>query len=226
MNFNVFVIRISDFMTNNNTITLLRNDGSQELLSSVSGININFIGHNNNVTIYEGTTFSSCSMNLVSGMNIEIGRSKFGIVKLRIFGNKSTINIGKDFSCWGVEIRCHEQSTAVSIGDECMFSEEILIYPTDVHSIFDKFTGEVLNLGKPITIGNHVWCGRGVTFLKGSSVLNDSVIASHSIVTKAFSEDNVVIGGNPAKTLRQGINWARDTPYDLHQKRMLSNKSD
>ena len=210
----------------NNTITLIRNDGSQELLSSVSGINIKFIGHNNNVTIYEGTTFSSCSMSLVSGMNIEIGRSKFGIVKLRVFGNQSTIKIGKNFSCWGVEVRCHEQNTSVSIGNECMFAEEILIYPTDVHSIFDKFTGEVLNLGKPITIGNHVWCGRGVTFLKGSSVLNDSVIASHSVVTKAFSEDNVVIGGNPAKTLRQGINWARDTPYDLHQKRMLSNKSD
>lgn len=212
-------------MTNNNTITLLKNDGSQELLSSVSGININFIGHNNNVTIYEGTTFSNCSMNLVSGMNIEIGKSKFGIVKLRVFGNQSIIKIGQDFSYWGVEIRCHEQNTSVSIGNECMFSEEILIYPTDVHCIFDKLTGEVLNFGKPITIGNHVWCGRGVTFLKGSSILNDSVIASHSVVTKIFNEDNIVIGGNPAKTLKQGVNWARETPYEFHQKRVLNNKA-
>lgn len=156
-------------------------------------------------------------------MDIKIGKSIFGIVKLKIYGNQSKVEIGENFSCWGTEIRCHEQETSVTIGNDCMFSEEILMYPTDVHTIFDKFTGEVLNFSKPITIGNHVWCGRAVTFLKGSMVFDDSIVASHSLVKSVFSESNVIVGGSPARILKQGVNWARETPYQTYQKKLLNN---
>ena len=202
----------------NNKIVLVKKDGTKQLLNSITGMSLNFSGTNNSITVHEGTKFSQCIMNLVSNMNIEIGRSKFGIVKLKIYGNDSDVSIGDNFSCWGLEIRCHEERTSVTIGNDCMFSEEILIYPTDVHTILDQFTGEILNFGKPITIGNHVWCGRGVTFLKGSTVLNDSILASHSLVNSVFNRSNIIIGGSPAKIIKQGINWARETPYQTHQK--------
>lgn len=205
---------------NNNTINFVKRDGSQELVDTVPGIRINFSGSNNSVTIYEDTKFSNCSISLISNMTIEIHKSIFGIVNLRIFGNQSKIKIGRNFSCWGVEIRCHEQETAVFIGNECMFAEEILIYPTDVHTIFDQLTGEILNLGRPIVVGNHVWCGRGVTILKGGKISDDSVIASQSLITSTFKESNVIVGGSPAKVLKTGINWSRETPFDSERKRV------
>ena len=100
-----------------------------------------------------------------------------------------------------------------------MFSEDILIYPTDVHTIYDQSTGELLNLGKPITIGNHVWCNRDVKILKGSVVGNDVVIAANSLVNKSFFNDNnVILGGQPAKILKRNINWSRETPWEYLQK--------
>lgn len=213
-------------MGKSNKIVLVKSDGTRNIIDSMSGMEVIFLGNNNEIIIYEGTKFFNCTINIISDMKIEIKNSKFDIVKLRIFGNHSNIKIGENFSCWGVEVRCHEENTSVTIGNDCMFSEEILIYPTDVHSILDQFTGEILNLSKPISIGNHVWCGRRSTFLKGSMVLNDSVVASHSLVTTAFEEKNIIVGGNPAKTIKRRINWARETPFKLQQKRALNNAAD
>ena len=206
-------------MNNGNIIEFIKNDGSRNLISSIPGVSINFHGINNHIVIYEGTKFTNCAMILISNMHIEIKKSNFGIVNLKIFGNHSDVSIGNNFSCWGVEIRYKEKNTTVKIGDNCMFSEDILIYPTDVHTIYDQSTGELLNLGKPITIGNHVWCNRDVKILKGSVVGNDVVIAANSLVNKSFFNDNnVILGGQPAKILKRNINWSRETPWEYLQK--------
>lgn len=153
-------------------------------------------------------------------MAIEIGKSNYGIVNLKIFGTHSDVIIGNNFSCWGVEIRCHEKNTSVSIGDDCLFSEDILIYPTDVHTVYDLDTGKILNLGEPIKIGNHVWCNRDVKILKGSLIGSNVVITSNSLVIKNKIDDinNVIIGGIPAKILKRNINWSRESPFHYYTK--------
>lgn len=199
----------------NNIIEMIKKDGSRQLIQSIPGVSINFHGINNHIIIHEDTKFTKCAFILISNMHIEIGKSAFGIVNLKIFGNQSDVIIGNNFSCWGVEIRCHEQNTSVSIGDNCMFAEDILIYPTDVHTIFNSKTGELLNLGDPIQIGNHVWCNRDVKILKGCKIGNDVIIASNSLVTKNKVDNlnNVLIGGSPIKILKTDVNWSRETPF-------------
>lgn len=198
-----------------NFIELIKKDGSREIVSenSIPGLRFNFLGKNNHVIIHEGTKFTDCSFSFISDMFVEIGKTSHGIHKLYLFGYGSKIEIGSDFSCWGVEIRCHERNTSVKIGDNCMFSEGILIYPTDVHTIYDIKSGELLNLGGSITIGNHVWCGRDVKFLKGSKISDDTVISMGSLVNKAFVERNVILSGSPAEVVRKGVSWARETPF-------------
>lgn len=199
-------------------IEVIQKDGSTKIVDSIDGIRFNVMGEGNSVKLYEGTVFINCLFSLSGGMKIVIGSSKFNIVGLNIFGKESNVSIGSNFSCWGVEIRCHEQKTSVSIGANCMFAQDILIYATDVHSIFDQFTGKLLNLGEPVTIGDKVWCARGVTFLKGSTIRNHVVIGADSLVNKEFNENNVIIAGNPATVVRRGIDWARDTPFEYQQK--------
>ena len=55
---------------------------------------------------------------------------------------------------------------------------------------------------KPINIGNNVWTGMNSLILKGVSIGENSIIAAHSVVTKDVP-DNVIVGGNPAKILKQ-----------------------
>lgn len=105
-----------------------------------------------------------------------------------------------------------------------MFAQDILIYPTDVHTIFDQFTGDLLNLGEPISIGNHVWCARGVTSLKGAIIRNNVVIGAGSIISRRFNENNIIVAGNPASIIHRGIDWVRDTPFEYKQKLLKSNK--
>ena len=203
-------------------IEVIKKDGTIDVVDNIPGVRINCTGSNNLIRIHEGTTFINCLFSLSGGMLVSIAPSKFNLVKLNIFGKESEIKIGNNFSCWGVEIRCHEQKTSVSIGNDCMFSEDILIYPTDVHTIFNQFTGELLNLGEPIIIGNHVWCARNVMFLKGVVVRNDTVIGAGSIVSRKFNESNIVITGNPADVIRRGINWARNTPFEYAHLKKVS----
>ena len=185
-------------MNNGNTIELVKSDGARIFLSSIPGVSINFHGKNNHIIIHEGTKFKNCAMIFISNMHIEIKNSTYELVNLKIFGNHSEVLIGKNFSCWGVEIRCHEVNTSVKIGDDCMFSEDILIYPTDVHSIYEQETGKLLNLGGHVTIGNHVWCERDVKFKKNTQTGNDVVIAMGSLISKPFTDNNVILSGNPA----------------------------
>jgi len=54
---------------------------------------------------------------------------------------------------------------------------------------------------KGIYIGDNVWIGAKATFLDGSQVGNNSIVAAGAIVASKFP-DNVLIGGVPAKIIK------------------------
>ncbi len=46
-----------------------------------------------------------------------------------------------------------------------------------------------------------------------------SIIGASSVVTKRFDENNIAIGGNPAKIIKRNINWSSLSPQQyLEQK--------
>lgn len=55
---------------------------------------------------------------------------------------------------------------------------------------------------KPITIGKNCWLGAKVTIVAGVELGNNVVVGANSVVTKSFGS-NLVIGGCPAKIIRQ-----------------------
>ena len=64
----------------------------------------------------------------------------------------------------------------------------------------ERYNG--VELGKPITIGDNCWIGGSSVINPGVTLGNNVVVASNSVVTKSFG-DNVVIGGNPARIIRE-----------------------
>lgn len=51
----------------------------------------------------------------------------------------------------------------------------------------------------PILIGDNCWLGTGVIVLPGVRLGNHVVCAAGSVITKSFPEDNILLGGIPAR---------------------------
>ena len=98
-----------------------------------------------------------------------------------------------------------------------MFSTKISIWTSDGHAIFDK-SGRLINIGGDGILGDHVWVGHGVKFLKRSFVNNSSVVGGSALVTKQFPKTNIIIAGFPAKKIREEITWTRKPVFAFTDK--------
>ena len=65
------------------------------------------------------------------------------------------------------------------------------------------------NQYKPVTIGNDVWIGANCTILPGVTIGNNVVVAAGAVVTKDVP-DNCVVGGVPAKIIKEIENDTAD----------------
>ena len=61
--------------------------------------------------------------------------------------------------------------------------------------------------GKPIIIGDNCWIGAGSIILPEVKLGNHVVVAAGSVVTKSFEENNILIGGIPAKIIKKLDNY-------------------
>jgi acetyltransferase-like isoleucine patch superfamily enzyme len=74
-------------------------------------------------------------------------------------------------------------------------------------------------LTRPIHIGKHVWVGNRTTISAGAIIPDETIVASHSLVNRDFSEagSNCLIAGIPAKVMKTGIRRI----YDWNTQKML-----
>lgn len=150
--------------------------------------------------LYSRTIWEVMGTLIIKG-KIKIGRgSKISI------GKEGNLTLGDQFTISGkTEIICHKK---ITFGDNCLLSWDILVMDTDFHHIFNE-KGEEINPPKPIIIGNNVWIGCRNTILKGVTIQNNNVIAANSTITRSFTNENCIIGGNGnnMQILKTGINW-------------------
>lgn len=93
----------------------------------------------------------------------------------------------------------------IVFGDDVHFAWNGTIRDSDGHSVY--VDGIEKPSHKPVHIGSHVWITSEVKILKGVTIPNNCVVALGSIVTKPFYEENILIGGYPAKKIQGNISW-------------------
>lgn len=126
-----------------------------------------------------------------------IGRGcRFDIAKnaTMTIGNGGYINANSTF------IIMH----GLTIGDNCVISWNCQFLDEDFHQI--EYEGQKKGSNE-IYIGNNVWIGCGVKIYKGSVIPDGCVIAANSVVKGTFLEKNSLIGGHPAKVIKQNVSW-------------------
>lgn len=89
----------------------------------------------------------------------------------------------------------------VHIGNNVMIGSNTLI-TTVGHPLSPMGRRRHLGIVKPIVIGNDVWIGGNVTVLPGVHIGNNVVVAADAVVAKDVPH-NTLVGGVPAKELRQ-----------------------
>lgn len=99
------------------------------------------------------------------------------------------------------------EKTTITIGEKCLFAKDVTIRSLDGHKIFNVDKSVRENKSRDIWIGNHVWLAKGCNILKGSYIGNDVVIATCAVVNKKIAKNNCIIGGIPAKVLKEDIVW-------------------
>ena len=160
------------------------------------------------IDIGQGSSLVLRSLVVGGDAEIEIGqKSNVRGLTLGMKGPDARLVIGDRFRCGPTHIVA--KYTDISIGSNVLFSHGITIRTTDMHSIFDKATGERINPPASVRIEDHVWIGQDVIVGKGASIGADSVVAARSFVSKAFPPESL-IGGSPAKVLRDGVTWSHE----------------
>ncbi|KYG31776.1 sugar O-acetyltransferase [Alkalihalobacillus trypoxylicola] len=89
----------------------------------------------------------------------------------------------------------------VRFGDHCLLAPGVQIY-TATHPIDPIERNSGKEYAKPIVFGNNVWIGGSAIINPGVTVGDNVVIASGAVVTKDVP-DNVVVGGNPARIIKE-----------------------
>ncbi|WP_354624354.1 sugar O-acetyltransferase [Psychromonas sp. MME2] len=135
------------------------------------------------------------------------------IIKSLFGSTGENIHIESSFNCdYGENIHVGENFYSnfgcvildvaeVRIGDNCFIAPQVGIY-TATHPIDPNERISGLEYAKPILIGNNCWIGGHATINPGVKLGDNVVVASGAVVTKSFA-NNVVIGGNPARVLKE-----------------------
>ncbi|MGD6965704.1 sugar O-acetyltransferase [Rossellomorea vietnamensis] len=89
----------------------------------------------------------------------------------------------------------------VRFGDNCMLAPGVHIY-TATHPLHPAERNSGREYAKPISFGDNVWIGGSAVINPGVTVGDNVVIASGAVVTKDIP-DNVVVGGNPARIIKE-----------------------
>jgi acetyltransferase-like isoleucine patch superfamily enzyme len=142
-------------------------------------------------------TFLNIKGKLTINGNYSIGRGcrfEVGDNATVTIGEKGFINANTTF------VIMHD----LEIGDGCTISWDCQFLDEDFHEIT---YAEKKCKDKSIKIGNHVWIGCGVKIYGGSTIPDNCVVASDSIVKGCFLTPNSLIAGHPARIIREHIVW-------------------
>jgi maltose O-acetyltransferase len=125
---------------------------------------------------------------------------------------KGVLHIEPPFHCdYGYNIECGENvyfnvncvvldTMKITIGSNVMFGPGVHLY-TASHPL-DIETRRILEISKPVTIGDDCWIGGNAVICPGVTIGKGCVIGAGSVVTKDIPDHSLAVG-NPAKVIRK-----------------------
>lgn len=169
------------------------------------------VGNDNQVIVdgSELTRLESCHI-VIHGSNnkVVIGRSVKTSVNITIEDDNNSVLLGDGFRGGANSELAAIEGTTISFGRDCMLSGNITLRTGDSHSILNKSTRKRTNKSHSIVIGEHVWIGNTVLIFKGVQIGAHSIVGGGSVVSGKMFPENSLIVGNPARVVRENVDWS------------------
>lgn len=208
------ISRLYNFFSRNRMQISGKNNHLEISDSLLLNVTIDIGGSDNKIELGTGCRISNTLIRIRgNGHVVSLGENcTFQGGNIWIEDENCTLTIGDGTTVVEAEISVTEPGSKVEIGPECMFAHGIEIRSGDSHSIIDRVNGERINFARDVKIGRHVWLAADAMILKGVVIGEDCVVASRALVTKSFRA-NTLIGGSPAKAMKENISWKRERIY-------------
>lgn len=138
----------------------------------------------------------------LDGKIIFNGKTRIGHGCKLSIAKEALLEIGENFAITAeTSIVCHK---GIKIGNDCLFSWDILIMDTDLHYIINE-DNRIINEPKQIDIEDKVWIGCRSLILKGVTIPSGNIIAANSTISRTQTVSNSILGSNPTKILKTNI---------------------
>ena len=155
---------------------------------------------------------------LMSGSHntLDLGSNFEGGMSIWFNDSNALVKIGKN--CIFAHVDFFPSFCNIEVGEDTMMSRDVEIWGHDQHVILDAKTKKLLNAEKTtLHIGNHCWIGAGASILKNGTIPDNTIVGTHAVVTKPYTQPYTALGGNPAKLIKTDISWSTET-VDLYLK--------
>ncbi|MBH1939414.1 acyltransferase [Mobilitalea sibirica] len=176
--------------------------------SFLKDCDIKITGRHNLICIKRHCVLKECRIHIHGNYNKIILGNQVSASRCNIYveNDENLIYIGEKTHINGpTHLACMEGCNIV-IGERCLFSSEVTLRTGDSHSILSS-KGNRINPSRSIRIGCHVWIGNRTILTKGAEVATNSIVATGAIVTGKFVKPGCIIGGIPAKVIKENVNW-------------------
>ncbi len=111
----------------------------------------------------------------------------------------------------GCSVELEGDGRMAVIGDDALISSGVWIRNHDMHAMVDMHSRQIVNKPPADTIiERHVWIGQNALLLNCSRIGCGSIIGAQSLVKNKVG-DCMAVGGVPARMVRAGVTWGRDT---------------
>ncbi len=176
----------------------------------VQNSTIKFTGSNNILYCEENVKLVDSEIKFAGDNSVVYLSSNRNPYKLSVLvHNDNVLHIGKDNYINKSLLIILSERKHCYIGDNCMFSINIMIKTADGHLIYDCLTGNRINPSESIYIGDHVWVGQDTRILKGTQIDSGCTIGAMSLMAGTKIPHNTTYAGNPCHLIHNNTFWDR-----------------
>lgn len=208
--------------------TVIFHVDTNNFIIAPNGLDINIIGNNNLIEIYE-PNFGYSYIEMTGDNNSFLLRKT--VKKVR--GAKFFIEDGGEVT---IEENCeigngdlyvvvngdYKNHHKLHIKKGTHIAREAIIRTSDGECLIDPANKKPISEPKNVIIGENCWITSRCTILKGTELQKGTIVGANSLVNKKFLEPNTLIAGIPAKVIKNNVAWIPES-YGKNM-RKLENK--